>query len=363
MIVRFETLTQEISIDESNYELLNSIALKSANDEKVRALLLKWFGNENFVFKSSGSTGKPKEFIFSKEQVKLSAEASIEEFGLTQNDHLALLMNTDFVGAAMLVIRAAVLDARLSILPIQSASTLHIQIKHDYTFCSIVPFQMMESIKQDADAIIKLKRFKKILLGGNSISLELEQLIKENDLEVYHSYGMTETLSHVGIRKIGHGGYFKPLKNTLIKLNDNQCICIKNDITNDWLETNDIGELNVKGELKILGRRDFIINSGGIKHSPEQIEIRIQNYLNSEFIKWNDFMIGWKKSESLGQELILLIENQDIEGKQFEKLKNHLRNFDEKHAFPKSWKRINSFIRTENGKLDRINTIESSQNQ
>lgn len=363
MIIRFETLTQEISIDESNYELLNSIALKSVNDEKVKALLLKWFGNENFVFKSSGSTGKPKEFIFSKEQVKLSAEASIEAFGFTQNDHLLLLMNADFVGAAMLVLRAAVLDAKLSVLPIQSASTINIEAKHDYTFCSMVPLQLMESIKQDADAIIKLKRFKKILLGGNGISLELEQLIKENDLDIYHSYGMTETLSHVAIRKIGHSSYFRPLKNTLIKLNDNQCICIKNDIINDWLETNDIGELNDKGELKIVGRRDFIINSGGIKHSPEQIEIRIQNYLNSELIKWNEFMIGWKKSESLGQELILLIENQDIEEEQFEKLKKHLRNLDEKHAFPKSWKRINAFIRTENGKLDRINTIESSQNQ
>ena len=94
-------------------------------------------------------------------------------------------MNADFVGAAMLVLRAAVLDAKLSVLPIQSASTLHIQINHDYTFCSMVPLQMMESIKQDVDAIIKLKRFKKILLGGNSISLQLEQLIKENDLEVY----------------------------------------------------------------------------------------------------------------------------------------------------------------------------------
>jgi O-succinylbenzoic acid--CoA ligase len=363
MIVRFETLKQEVSINESNFEMLNSIALHSANDEKVRALLLKWYSNENFVFKSSGSTGKPKEFSFNKAQVKLSAEASIEAFGLTKNDHLLLLMNADFVGAAMLVLRAAVLDARLSILPIQSASTLHIEIKHDYTFCSMVPLQMMESIKQDADAIIKLKRFKKILLGGNSISLQLEQLIKENDLVVYHSYGMTETLSHIAIRRIGHESHLKPLKNTLIKLNDNHCVDIKNAITKDWLETNDIGELNNKGELKIVGRRDFIINSGGIKHSPEQIENRIQNYLNTQDIKWNEFMIGWKRSEALGQEIILLIENQNIDEEQFENLKNHLKKFDEKHAFPKSWKRINSFIRTENGKLDRINTIESSHNQ
>ncbi len=363
MIVGFETSAQEISIDESNFELLNSIALKSANDEKVRSLLLKWFSNENFVFKSSGSTGKPKEFSFNKAQVKLSAEASIEAFGLTKNDHLLLLMNADFVGAAMLVLRAAVLDARLSILPINSASTLHIEINHDYTFCSMVPLQMMESIKQDANAIIKLKRFKKILLGGNSISLQLEQLIIENDLEVYHSYGMTETLSHIAIRRIGYESHFKPLRGTEIQLSNNHCVCIKNAVTIDWLETNDIAELNESGELRIIGRKDFVINSGGIKYSPEQIENRIQNYLNIQDIKWNEFMIGWKRSEALGQEIILLIENQNIEEEQFENLKNHLKKFDEKHAFPKSWKRISSFIRTENGKLDRINTIESSHNQ
>ena len=121
MIVRFETYEKDVFIDESNYERLHHLVLNSANDEKVRALLLKWYGNENFTFKSSGSTGKPKEFIFSKEQIKHSAEASIEAFGLTKNDHLLLLMNADFVGAAMLVLRAAVLDAKLSVLPIQSS--------------------------------------------------------------------------------------------------------------------------------------------------------------------------------------------------------------------------------------------------
>ena len=363
MIVRFETYEKDVFIDESNFELLHSIALSSANDEKVRALLLKWYGNENFIFKSSGSTGKPKEFTFSKEQIKHSAEASIEAFGLTKNDHLLLLMNADFVGAAMLVLRAAVLDAKLSVLPIQSASTINIDTNHNYTFCSMVPLQMMESMKQDAGAIIKLKRFKKILLGGNSISLQLEEFIKENDLEVYHSYGMTETLSHVAIRRIGHSTYFKPLRNTFIKLNDNQCICIKNHITGDWLETNDIAEMNENGEIKITGRKDFIINSGGIKFSPEQIEMHIHDYLNKENIQWNEFIIGWKKSETLGQELELLIENQDIKEEQFENLKKHLKNLDEKHGFPKTWKRIQTFKRTENGKLDRINTIELSHYQ
>jgi O-succinylbenzoic acid--CoA ligase len=363
MIVLFETLTQEISIDESNYELLHSIVLNSENDEKVKSLLLKWFGNENFVFKSSGSTGKPKEFIFSKEQVKLSAEASIEAFGLTQKDHLLLLMNADFVGAAMLVLRAAVLDARLSVLPINSASAINIKTNHDYTFSSMVPLQMMESIKQDVDAIIKLKRFKKILLGGNSISFELEQLIKETDLDVYHSYGMTETLSHVAIRKIGHSSYFKPLKNTLIKLNDNQCVCIKNTITKDWLETNDLAEMNEMGEIKIIGRKDFIINSGGIKYSPEIIEERIQLFFDKENINPINFIIGWKKSERFGQEIELLIEGKTIDENVFKKLKNYLKTHDEKHAYPRTWKQIIQFLRTENGKINRIATIEMSQNQ
>ncbi|MFY8020409.1 MAG: AMP-binding protein [Bacteroidia bacterium] len=363
MIISFETYHQEIEINESNFEILNSISINSENDKKVRTLLLKWFGNEKFVFKSSGSTGKPKEFTFTKEQVKLSAEASIEAFGLTQKDHLLLLMNADFVGAAMLVLRAAVLDAKLSVMPILSASTLGIETNHNYTFCSMVPLQMMESIKQDEEAIFKLKRFKKILLGGNSIFMKLEQLIKENGLNVYHSYGMTETLSHVAIRQIGHSSYFKTLRGTFIKLNEDQCICIKNSITNDWLETNDLAEMNTEGDIKIIGRKDFVINSGGIKYSPETIESRIHEFLEKQAIQWNELMIGWIQSEQWGQELILLIENQEIEEEVFNQLKIYLKQFPEKHAYPKSWKQIKSFKRTENGKLDRKNTIELAQNQ
>jgi O-succinylbenzoic acid--CoA ligase len=209
-----------------------------------------------------------------------------------------------------------------------------------YDFIAMVPLQAKNSLKE-------LKNVKKLIIGGSMISKALEKELLKLPTKVYETYGMTETITHIAAREIGEK-VFTVLPNITISYDYRNCLVIHAPrISDDSIVTNDIVELTNENQFKFIGRYDNIINSGGIKLIPEQIEEKLSGKIAARF-----FVTG-KADEKLGEKLVLVIEGekQKIEDAVFDAL--------DKYEKPKEILFIPKFKQTENGKILRKETAEN----
>lgn len=313
---------------------------------KVALLLENWHSNKDFIFHSSGTTGEPKPIKFSKQQLVLSATATIDALNLCVKEHILLCLDPGFVGGAMMLIRALVLDCELTILEPSSNLWEKMDKEHPYTFASFVPLQLLHASFETE----KFNRIQKVLLGGAAMPNMAIRSIAQCTNEVYQTYGMTETLSHVALKKVMDKKGYMPLKNYQIRLNQENCICIKTPFLEDEIITNDIGEMGADGSFEILGRNDFIINSGGIKVMPEVIERVIETWqIESHHLALGMFVVCGRHDVKLGEEVVLVTEKL-WDPKLFEALQTFLKSKIPKYQIPKQSIYLFPFLLTTTGK-------------
>ena len=174
---------------------------------------------------------------------------------------------------------------------------------------------------------------------------ELEEKLLPLKTEVYETYGMTETITHIAARKVGEK-VFTVLPNVKIAKDKRGCLIIDIPaVSENPIVTNDLIELIKKNQFTFLGRIDNVINSGGVKLIPEQIEAKLTDKINTRF-----FVTGIPDSV-LGEKLILVIEgeNKNFPSDFFDVL--------EKYEKPKEIVFVPKFKENENGKLLRKPTI------
>lgn len=202
----------------------------------------------------------------------------------------------------------------------------------------MVPLQVLNSLPE-------LRNVKTLLIGGAKIDPNLEKELIPLSTQTFASYGMTETVSHIALRRIGQLNY-KVLPNIQISTDERDCLIIDAPmILDEKIITNDLVKLISNKEFIYLGRADNIINSGGIKLFPEIIEEKL-----TPFIKTRFFVTG-KPDAILGEKLVLV-----IEGKQYslpETVFDHLGQYEK----PKEIVFIDKFKETETGKIIRINSL------
>lgn len=319
----------------------------------------QWIHDLPFTFLSSGSTGEPKAFEFKKEQLQSGAQLTIDALGLrNQNNHILLCLNPGFVGGAMMLARAFELDCEITLLEPNTKIIELLDPNHPYTFASFVPAQLLNP-GFDKD---KFNRFSFVLIGGSHLSMTLEKQLEKLMPECYHTYGMTETLSHVALRRVGVEDTFKLLPQTELRINEMGCICIKTRFNNNWIDTHDMAELMTDGSFKILGRTDFVINSGAWKIHPEQVEKVIEE-LNEQFkMIQGNFIISSVKDITWGEKCVLVL-NQKIEENQFHGLQEMLSQKLMKYQIPREMIHLNSWKYTKNGKTSRKAIKEIIDNQ
>ena len=221
-----------------------------------------------------------------------------------------------------------------------SANPLENKSDVKYDFIAMVPLQAKNSLKE-------LKNVKKLIIGGSMISKALEKELSKLPTKVYETYGMTETITHIAARELGEK-VFTVLPDITISYDYRNCLVIHAPrISDDLIVTNDIVELTNEKQFKFIGRYDNIINSGGIKLIPEQIEEKLSGKIPARF-----FVTG-KPDEKLGEKLVLVIEgdNQKIDEAVFDAI--------DKYEKPKEVLFIPKFKQTENGKILRKETSES----
>ncbi|MES2380854.1 MAG: AMP-binding protein [Bacteroidota bacterium] len=334
---------------------LKTIDTTQLNNNQLKAFFFieKWYKEEPFTFHSSGSTGIPKAFTFAKSDVVWSATQTIEYLNLVDDKHhFFICLDIGLVAGAMLLARAILLNADITIVSPSSNPFQAIDVNHAYTITSLVPMQI-QVILAEANGAGILNKFKHILLGGAPIHAQLNAAIQQLDCEVWHTYGMTETLSHIALRNIKRDAEFHLLPNNFIALDERHCLKIKNIVTqNKWLQTNDIVIIS-KQTFMVVGRYDFIINSGGFKVNALKVEEEILIYLNQQQIQNVVFFISSIPDDLLGQKVVLVIKQGAFAKQLFESLQTALKQVLHPYEVPKEMVEVPRFFYTLSQKLDR----------
>lgn len=289
---------------------------------------------------SSGSTGTPKPIELPFSMVKASAAMTNAFFGLTENAHSLLCLSPETIAGKMMLARAYFGDYKIDI---QSPSRA-LKNLEPYDFVAMVPLQLNTLIKQTHQTNL----LPQILVGGGTISEEMEQEIESRGITVYHSFGMTETASHVALRRAGKEGetHYTALKGVNFSTQNGQ-LCIHAPFLGiDELVTNDCVELIGDKAFKWLGRADFAINSGGVKLHPEELEKIWSKHLHSAFF------LGSEQDSIMGEKLVLYIEGQP-QAIDEASIKPKFAPY----AYPKAIHFIPKFVRSKSGKILRNESI------
>ena len=307
-------------------------------EKPVGDFLLDWFDSKNFIeMETSGTTGAPKMISVSKQAMVDSALATGDFFDLQPGDKALQCLPVKYVAGKMMLVRAMILGLDLEFVAPSSHPLDNNEI--DFDFVAMVPLQAQNSISE-------LKKVKKMIVGGAAVNKSLEKQLLKLPTQVYETYGMTETITHIAARKLGEKA-FTVLPNVTISYDDRNCLVIHAPrISDEVIITNDIVELVNENQFIFLGRMDNVINSGGIKLIPEQIEEKLATKISQRFF------IASKDDNELGEKVVLVIEgeNEELDASIYESL--------DKYEKPKELIFVPKFKETTTGKILRKETMK-----
>ena len=326
---------------------------RSSNHQEssIGQFIIDWLSPSHTVLvTTSGSTGEPKQIALKKEFMSNSALMTGTYFNLSAGNSSLLCLPANYIAGKMMLVRAMVLGLHLD-LSEPSASPLQ-QITKTYDFGAMVPLQAMSDMAH-------LHKIKKLLIGGAAVSKELAGRLATLDNEVYETFGMTETISHIAVRKLSVSQgvkdttYFQVLPGMHIDKDKRGCLVIDAPrISQERIVTNDL--VNIKGETRFewLGRFDNMVNSGGVKLIPEQIEAKLAGSIMGRF-----FLAGIS-DPALGEKLVLV-----IEGEQLAVSTDHIKKLTSLNRFelPKEIYTLPQFAVTKSGKVNREETLKLLQ--
>lgn len=264
--------------------------------------------NDYIIVHTSGSTGKPKPFNASKRQMVNSAQLTCDFLNLKAGDTALLCMPLKYIAGKMVVVRSLVRN--LDLIVCEPSSQPLKDIDRHITFAAMTPMQVYTSLQDDTQRQ-RLMNIRELIIGGGAIDENLASALSCFPNRVWSTYGMTETLSHIAMRRINGNeasAWYKPFDCIEISLSDVNTLCIHAPLVCDSiLVTNDIAQINDKGEFRIIGRRDNVINSGGIKIQIEEVEELLKPHLLKPFV------ITSVPDDKFGEAVVLLSEESDSE--------------------------------------------------
>lgn len=317
-------------------------------------------GQHTFSFQTSGSTGTPKKILIDREKMIYSAQLTSNWLKLEPNDVALLCLPVQYIAGAMTLVRALVLDLQIILVdPQENLSDSLKALTFKIDLASFVPNQWAKLIEDKMTLNRVFESCKGVLLGGAPLDVQLEKKSAELLFPIFHTYAMTETVSHIAYRQIKASNWetiYSVLPDIDIDRNVQNCLKIKSYLTgNQWIETNDIVEMINSSSFRLLGRNDFVINSAGFKIFPPKVERACQEFFEQYNRMVQLFVFGMKDAV-YGQKMVIF-SNCDLEAKYFDELKVFLLSQLDKKELPKEWIYVPEFQFTSNGKIDPIKTV------
>lgn len=301
----------------------------------VNDFLQEWNSpSETLLVHTSGSTGKPKPMWVEKKRMLNSAHITCDFLGLRPGDSALLCMSLDYIAGKMMVVRSIERKLRLfSVKPSGhplSDESLAKMVEMDFDFVAMVPMQVYNTLQVPQERE-RLSRIKHLIIGGGAIDDALAEELRSLPGAVWSTYGMTETLSHIALRRLNGeeaSEWYQPFDSVGVSLNSDGCLVIDAPLVcSEPLVTNDIAEIkqqetsshssDASSSLKtssphvlfrIKGRKDNVICSGGIKIQIEEVENLLRQHLDAPFL------LAKKKDEKFGEIAVLVTESGDLEG-------------------------------------------------
>lgn len=304
----------------------------------VNDFLQEWNSpSETLLVHTSGSTGKPKPMWVEKQRMLNSAHITCDFLGLRPGDSALLCMSLDYIAGKMMVVRSIERKLRLfSVKPSGhplSDESLAKMVEMDFDFVAMVPMQVYNTLQVPRERE-RLSRIKHLIIGGGAIDDALAAELRRLPGAVWSTYGMTETLSHIALRRLNGeeaSEWYQPFDCVGVSLNGEGCLVIDAPLVcSEPLVTNDIAEIkqqeassvashssDASSSLKtssphvlfrIKGRKDNVICSGGIKIQIEEVENLLRQHLDAPFL------LAKKKDEKFGEIAVLVTESGDLEG-------------------------------------------------
>lgn len=301
--------------------------------------LIDWFDDKTYIeMNTSGTTGAPKLIRVEKEAMVSSALSTGDFFDLNPGNKVLHCLPVDYVAGKMMFVRSFILGLDMDFVEPNSNPLEYNDVKYD--FAAMVPLQAKNSLA-------KLTNIKKIIIGGVKIHKSLEQELVKLPNEIYETYGMTETITHIAAKRVGERA-FTVLPNVNVSSNENNCLVVHaKKINPEPIVTNDIVEIVSDTQFVWLGRFDNVINSGGIKLIPEKIEEKLSTHIPRRY-----FVHG-QADDVLGEKVVLYVEGEPIA------IDEEVFSVLDKYEKPKNIIFIPKFTVTATGKIVRKESIDS----
>jgi len=335
----------------------NSFDTTTAFERSTLVFCHDWLtGKKQFTLQTSGSTGTPKEINFSRDQMIASASMTQAALNLKEDDTALICLDTKYIAGQMMLVRSFVVGMNIIATEPSSNPFTSIEITQKIDFTALVPYQLQNIVSTNPELLNKVRV---AIIGGAPIDSSLKNKLRGLECEIYATYGMTETLSHIGLMKLNGknaSDYFSVLPGVRIDKDDRGCLVIKTNFLDKSLITNDLVDIRDSNQFKWLGRWDNIINSGGVKVMPEKIERQLEEIFQANGITNRFFITGFPDS-SLGQKVCLLIESPPFDEGAMHQLQSEMRAELSKYEVPKEIKFLDRFEQTESGKINRPKTI------
>ena len=322
--------------------------------------------SDRVLVHTSGSTGKPKPMMVEKKRMLNSARITCDFLGLKPGDSALLCMSLDYIAGKMVVVRS--IERHLHLISVSPSGHPLKDIDEEITFAAMVPMQVYNTL-QVPEERERLTHIRHLIIGGGAIDASLEKELRAlpGNIAIWSTYGMTETLSHIALRRINGAEaseWYQPFDSVKISQTEEGCLVIDAPLVcAETLVTNDIVEIEPyiynkvenheevenhnkmqKLRFRIKGRKDNVICSGGIKIQIEEVENLLKPHLEKPF------MIAKKKDEKFGEIAVLLTEDKEIE-----KVEATIRRLlsDHKYWIPREFRYVEHLPLTETGKPKR----------
>jgi O-succinylbenzoic acid--CoA ligase len=324
--------------------LNNKLAFKEEWQKSVVSFLKQWFNTSDEVLvQTSGSTGKPQMIHLSKAKMRASASMTCDYFGLKPLDRALLCLSAENIAGKMMLVRAMVRG--LHLIAVNPVGCPLSDIKGKVKFSAMVPLQIQHCLESNC-----LDKTEIVLIGGVAISNKMHEELLKQTVSCYISYGMTETMSHVALKKLNGqdaSDWYEALDDIQFSLDERGCLQIHaTRLGVENLQTNDLCELKGTHQFRWLGRFDFVINSGGVKVNPEQLEKLLSPYILFPF-----FITG-TPSEKFGEQIVLFIEAPSMEQIPVHQIQQIIKDWP-KYKRPKDIFYFTKFVYTSSGKINR----------
>ena len=272
--------------------------------------------SDRVLVHTSGSTGKPKPMMVEKKRMLNSARITCDFLGLKPGDSALLCMSLDYIAGKMVVVRS--IERHLHLISVSPSGHPLKDINEEITFAAMVPMQVYNTL-QVPEERERLTHIRHLIIGGGAIDASLEKELQAlpGNIAIWSTYGMTETLSHIALRRINGAEaseWYQPFDSVKISQTEEGCLVIDAPLVcAETLVTNDIVEIESyiynkveKLRFRIKGRKDNVICSGGIKIQIEEVEEFLKPHLEKPF------MLAKKKAEKFGEIAVLLTEDEDL---------------------------------------------------